>query len=120
MTILHKSLGGLSVSEIPKSHGLVPGCWEKIVVVVGQSKIANEVVVSSKWLNGLTEIAADFGVRIEFPDEYGSVSRAADEYLSVLIFLLRVSSDDGGDPVGVSLKMSDFVGSDDALFLHCG
>ena len=71
-------------------------------------------------MNGFAEITANFGVRIEFPDEYGSVSRAADEYLSVLIFFLRMSGDDGSDPVGVSLKMSDFVSSDDAFFLHCG
>ena len=118
VSVLDESLGGLTVSEIPKSHGFVPGCWEKIVVVVGQGEVADEVVVSSERLDGLSEIWDDLGFGVELPDKDGFVPGATDENLGVFILFLRVSSDDGGDPVGVTLEVTDFVGSDDALFCH--
>ena len=118
MSVLGESLGGLSVSEVPQSHGLVPGGREEVVVVVGQGKVADEVVVSGEGLDGDSEVGDDLGFVVELPDEDGFVSGGGDEDLGVFVFLLRVSGFDGGDPVGVALEVSDFVGSDDALFSH--
>lgn len=118
MSIFGESLGGLSGSEVPQSHGLVPRGRQKIVVVVGQSEIADEVVVSGEGLDGDSEVRDDFGFVVELPDEDGSISGGGDEDLGVFILFLGVSGFDSGDPVGVTLEVSDFVGSDDAFFGH--
>jgi len=76
------------------------------------------VIMSSKGLDGNTEVRDDLGFVVELPDEDGFVSGGGDEDLGVFVLLLRVSSFDRGDPVGVALKMSDFGSSDDAFFSH--
>ena len=118
VSVLDESLGGLAVSEIPQSHGFVPGGWEEVVVVVGEGEVADEVVVSGEGLDGFSEIWGELGFGVELPDEDGFVPGAADEDLGVFVLFLGVSGDDGGDPVGVALEVTDFVGSDDALFCH--
>ena len=74
-----------------------------MVVVFGQGKVSDEVRVSSEARNWFTKVGADFGVRVELPDEDAFVSTGSDEYLSILILLLGMSSFDTGDPVRVTL-----------------
>lgn len=74
--------------------------------------------VTSEGLDGDSEVGDDFGLVVEFPDEDGSVTRGGDQDLSVLVLLLGVSGLDGGDPVGVTLEVADFLGNDGAFFSH--
>jgi len=118
VTVFSESLSWFSSSEVPESERSIPRWGEEIVVVVGQSKITDEVRVTGQAFNRLSEVSGDFGFAIEFPDQDGSVSWSSDEDLSVFVFLLRVSSLDGGDPIAVTLKVSNFSGNDGALFCH--
>ena len=102
MSIFRESLSGLASSQIPKSKSSVPRWRQKIVVVVSEGEVADEVRVSSEWLDWDSEVWNNFRLVVEFPDENGSVSRSSDEDLSVFIFLLGVSSFDSSNPVGVT------------------
>ena len=120
VSVFSESLGGLSGSQIPESHGLVPWWGKEIVVVVGQGQVADEVGVSGEALDWFSEIWWDFWVSVEFPDQDGSVSWSWDQNLSIFVFLLWVTSFDGGNPIAVTLKVSDFFGCDLAFnFSHC-
>lgn len=118
MTVFSELLSGLSVAEIPETHGLVPRGRQQVVVVVGKGKITDEVRVASEGLDGDSEVGDNLGLVVEFPDEDGFVAGGGDENLSVFVLLLGVSSFDGGDPIGVTLKVSDFGGPDDAFLSH--
>ena len=74
--------------------------------------------MASEALDGLSVVRVDFGVRVELPDEDALITTGSDEDLSVFIFLLGVPSFDTGDPVGVSLKMSNFLGDHGAFLSH--
>ena len=74
-----------------------------MVVVFGQGKVSDEVRVSSEARNWFTKVGGDFRVRVELPDEDAFISAGSDEYLSILILFLGMSSFDTGDPVRVTL-----------------
>jgi hypothetical protein len=92
VAVLREALGGLSGSEVPETESFVPWWWEEIVVVVGEGEVTNEVGVSSERLDGDSEVWDNFGFIVEIPDKDGPISGGDDEDLSILVFLLRVSS----------------------------
>ena len=118
VAVLNETLGGLSSAEVPQSHGSIPGGGEEIVVVVGEGEVADEVGVAGELLDGLSEVGNTLGLVVELPDEDGPVSGGSDQDLGVLVLLLGVSGLNGGDPVGVALEVSDFLGVDGAFFSH--
>jgi hypothetical protein len=92
VAVLGEALSGLSGSEVPETESFVPWWGEEIVVVVGEGEVTNEVGVSSERLDGDSEVWDNFGFIVELPDKDGPISGGGDEDLSILVFLLRVSS----------------------------
>jgi len=74
VAVLDESLGGLSGSEVPKSERSIPGGGEKVVVVVGEGEVADEVRVTGELLDGLSEVSKTLGLTVELPDEDGPVT----------------------------------------------
>lgn len=72
------------------------------MVVVRKGDISDEVSVTSHgelWVS--VDVLVFFGLEVPFDE--GFVSGSTDEDIGIFVFFLGVSSDDGGDPIGVSL-----------------
>lgn len=97
-----ESLQTGSVSDVPKSHGLVPRGGDDVAVIVRKSEVGDEVVVSgqtSEW-NTVSESSFLLG---EIPDDEGLISRSGDEDVVVSVSG-GVTGNDGGDHITVSQK----------------
>lgn len=93
-----------SGSQVPKSHGLIPGGGDDEGVVVGDGEISHEMGVTSQALEGNSDLIV-FGL-LESPDDKVLISGSGDEDSIFVIGGVSVPSDDGGDVVFVSDRKS--------------
>jgi hypothetical protein len=112
-----ESLQTGSVSDIPKSHGLIPRGGDNVTVVVRDGEVGNEVVVT-----GQTSVWNSIGVSSfflgEIPDDQSLVSRSGNK--DVVIGVSRVvSGDDAGDLFTVAQKEAFKVDSARCFTSHC-
>lgn len=112
-----ESLQTGTVSDIPKSHGLIPRGGDNIAVVVGDGEVGDEVVVT-----GQTSVWDSVGVSSfllgEIPDDEGLISRSGDK--DVVIGVSRgVTGNDTGDLFTVAQKEAFEVNSARGIRGHC-
>lgn len=79
-----------------------------MVVIVGESEIADEMRVTSETFDRFSKLFNTSRFIVEFPDQDGSISWGSDKNLSIFVLSLGVSSLNSCDPVSVSFKMSNF------------
>lgn len=109
--VADKSLGGLSLLQVPESKSSVPGSRKSVSSFSGEADLLDEVGVSLKDLSWLSPFLVLVGLVLFFnvPDHERFVSGSRDQELLGLSVNFVLSDLHGGNPSTVSLKVSSVL-----------
>lgn len=101
--VTNESLVGGTCSKIPKSECLIPWRGDGEAVLLRESQVGDEVIVSSQRLVGDTKVTILLFLE-KFPDHDGFISWTGDKNTWVLVLLLGETRYDWGNPIWMSLE----------------
>lgn len=110
--VADKSLGGLTLLQVPESESSVPGSREAVSSLSGKADFLDEVGVSLEDLSWLSPFLVLVGLVLLFnvPNHERLVSGSRDQELLCLSVNDVLSDLHGGNPSTVTLKVSSEIG----------
>lgn len=87
-----------SINNTPKSHRVIPRRTEEDLIVLTETQVTNEVVMTSQsilWNSDLAKIVSSIVINV--PDEDFLVSSSSDKESSIRVFDTNTSRDDTRD-----------------------